>query len=151
MGGVMITYVKPKSLFLQNYHMPAHLQGSGAPITPDCAEEGTQCETTGMGYSCTPGSDWLILFELVNTNCEETPNPLTDLNCQIIESAEEPRTLQGCTLFSACTDQGCDGSAIYEVICDAAANEGDCGNNDVISVQCSVGGNEVCENNNPQV
>jgi len=144
----MKKYEHPRNYFLKDYHSPLHLQGTGEvplPIVPNCSEEGSVCAATTLGFSCVD-SDWLVLFELVNTHCQETPNPLLDLNCQIVENGVT--ILSGCTLQEVCNDQGCSGGALYQVFCPDNANPDDCDSSDTINVQCNVGGNQACDNQN---
>jgi hypothetical protein len=156
----MMYYESPKVYSVKDFIAPVHLQATGA-IAPDCTD--TPCSETNGIYCADPGalnpngSDYILLFELTNTNCAATPNPF-NLGCQIILNDNGSPTPLNCVLSSSpvilsasCTEQGCNGEgAIYEIFCPDAGNP-DCETSvdpgDTITIQCPAG-NSVCDHAN---
>lgn len=119
------------------------------PITPDCG--GSACGED-VGFYCANGeispfgSDYIIVFQLANTNCSETPDPVA-YGCEFIaNNGDQNFTLQDCELSDlsptvlgvTCSEAGCEGNAaVYEVFCPEPDNEApECDDAVSVRVRC---------------
>jgi len=141
----MKAYQKPRILVVRDYIKYVRLQGTGqlpptiAPpllVTPDCDSPGN-CGPT-LGVQCTGGSDFLIFFELANTNCSDVADPLA-LGCQIFADNEQ---LTNCFLDIPCSDSGCSGNgAFYQIFCNMVGSACESFNDltNIVEIRCPEG------------